>query len=443
MRLSQIKELVKETANGFEWEIFLIRKRNLKISTENGNFEKITTAEDYAVAVRLLKDKKIGFSYTTQVEPSALKKLVSQLKEITLLLKPDEGNVFKTSVDKASVETPFDGEGIKLPIDEKIEKVTSFERNLVKLHPYVTGTRETTFSEVIYEVEFANSFGVEFSYGGTSYSLVTSVLAQSPRGDKTVTWGYKASPYLSDLKWENLAKELVQKAVDTLDPKPMESKTMPVLFHRSAFAQLLEEFSPLFSGESALKKKTPLLGKEGLRVASEDFTLIDDGTLKGGISTHPYDDEGVPQQRTVLIENGTFKGFYHSLFTAVKMGCQPTGNGFRASISSPPKADISNLYLKPGEADFEELLNTEEEVFVVYELMGLHTADPVSGDFSLGATGVVYKNRKKVFAVRGVTVAGNFLSLIKDISRIGNDLEFYSNVGSPSVLVKNITVGGK
>jgi len=443
MRLYQIKEFVKETAKGFEWELFFIRKRNLKISTENGNFERIITAQDYAVAVRLLKDKKIGFSYTTQVESSALRKLVDQLKEITLLLKPDEGNVFKTSADKTSVETPFDGEGIRISLDEKIEKVTSFERNLVKLHPYVAGTRETTFSEVIYEVEFANSFGVEFSYSGTSYSLVTSVLAQSPRGDKTVIWGYKASPYLSGLKWEDLAKELAQKAVDTLDPKPMESKNMPVLFHRSAFVQLLEEFSPLFSGESALKKKTPLLGKEGSQVAVEDFTLIDDGTLKGGISTHPYDDEGVSQQKTVLIENGTFKGFYHSLSSAVKMGKEPTGNGFRGSISSPPKADISNLYLQPGEANFEELLNTEEEVFVVYELLGLHTADPVSGDFSLGATGVVYKNGKKVSAVRGVTVAGNFLSLIKNISRIGNDLEFYSNVGSPSVLVKNITVGGK
>jgi len=443
MRLSQIKEVVKETAKGFEWELFFLRRKDLKISTENGNFEKITTAEDYAVAVRLLKDKKIGFSYTTQLDLSAIKKLVDHLKEITQRLKPDEGNVFKTSRDRISVESPFDKNGVMLTIDEKIDKITSFERNLIKLHPYVAGTRETTFSEVIYEVEFANSFGVEFSYSGTFYSIVTSVLAQSPRGDKTVTWGYKESPYLLDLKLEELAKELTQKAVDTLDPQPMESKTTPVLFHRSAFVQLLEEFSPLFSGESALKKKTPLLGREGSQVAVEGFTLIDDGTLKGGVSTHPYDDEGVSQRRTVLIENGIHKGFYHSLSTAVKMGQEPTGNGFRESISSPPQAAISNLYLKPGEADFEELVNTEEKVLVVYELMGLHTADSVSGDFSLGAVGVVYKNGKKVSAFRGVTVAGNFLDLIKDISHIGNDLTFYSNVGSPSVLVKNITVGGK
>jgi PmbA protein len=218
---------------------------------------------------------------------------------------------------------------------------------------------------------------------------------------------------------------------------------MPVIFHRSAFAQLLEEFAPLFSGESAVKGKTPLLGRENSEIAAEGFTLIDDGTLEGGISTHPYDDEGVPQRRTVLVENGIFKGFYHSLSTAVKMGCQPTGNGFRASVASPPAADISNLYLQPGEADFKELLRMEEEVLVVYELMGLHTADSVSGDFSLGVSGAIYRRGQRVSAVRGVTVAGNFLNLIKDISAIGSDLEFYSNVGSPSVLVKNITVGGK
>ena len=443
MRLSQIKGLVKESAKGFEWELFLLRRRNLKISTENGNFEKITTAEDYALAIRLLKDQKMGFAYTTCVEPSAVKNLVQQLKEITENLKPDGGNLFQNTLQETKAKAPFDREGADLTVDEKIEMVTTFERNLMKLHPYIVGTRETSLSETLYGVEFSNSFGVEFSYEGSIYWLITSVLAQSPKGDRTVNWGYKASPYLRGLKWNDLARELVQKAVDTLDPQPLESKAMPVIFHRSAFAQLLEEFAPLFSGESAVKGKTPLLGRENSEIATEGFTLIDDGTLEGGISTHPYDDEGVPQRRTVLVENGIFKGFYHSLSTAVKMGCQPTGNGFRASVASPPAADISNLYLQPGEADFKELLRMEEEVLVVYELMGLHTADSVSGDFSLGVSGAIYRRGQRVSAVRGVTVAGNFLNLIKDISAIGSDLEFYSNVGSPSVLVKNITVGGK
>jgi PmbA protein len=443
MRLSQIKEVVKESAKGFEWELFFLNRRNLKISTENGNFEKISTAQDYALAIRLLKDKKIGFAYTTCVEPSAVKNLVRELKEITQILPPDGGNLFQNTPRESTVKAPFDGKGVNLSVDEKIEMVTTFERNLMKLHPYVIGTRETSLSETLYGVEFSNSFGVEFSYEGSVYWLITSVLAQSPKGDRTVSWGYKASPYLAGLKWEDLAQELVQRTVDTLDPQPLESKAMPVIFHRSAFAQLLEEFSPIFSGESAVKGKTPLLGRENSEIAAEGFTLIDDGTLEGGISTHPYDDEGVPQQRTVLVEKGIFKGFYHSLSTAVKMGCQPTGNGFRASVASPPRADISNFYLQPGEGEFKELLEREEEVLVVYELMGLHTADSVSGDFSLGVSGALYRNGKRVSAVRGVTVAGNFLNLIKDISAIGGDLEFYSNVGSPSVLVKNITVGGK
>jgi PmbA protein len=184
------------------------------------------------------------------------------------------------------------------------------------------------------------------------------------------------------------------------------------------------------------------VGKKGEQIASELFTLVDDGTMERGYSTHPYDDEGTPQRKTVLVEKGIFKGFLHSLYTAWAMNEKPTGNGLRSSFTSPPSTGITNFYLRPGELSFEELVNSEGEVLVVFDLMGLHTADTVSGDFSFGASGVLYKNGKKVQSIRGVTVAGNFLELIKNISAVGGDLTFYANVGSPSILVKNITVGG-
>ena len=178
-------------------------------------------------------------------------------------------------------------------------------------------------------------------------------------------------------------------------------------------------------------------------IASEVVSLIDDGTLERGFATHPYDDEGVPQSSKPLVENGVLKGFYHSVWSAAKAGVEPTGNGFRSSFTSPPSAGISNLYLKPLSGNFKELLQSAEEVFVVYDLMGLHTADPISGDFSLGASGALYRNGRRVAAVRGVTIAGNFINLLRDIDAVGGDLQFYGSVGSPSVLVKNITIGGK
>jgi len=162
MRLSQIKGLVKESAKGFEWELFLLRRENLKISTENGNFEKITTAEDYALAIRLLKDQKMGFAYTTCVEPSAVKNLVQQLKDITENLKPDGGNLFQNTLQKAKAKAPFDREGADLTVDEKIEMVTTFERNLMKLHPYIVGTRKPPSRRRFTGWNFPTPLGLSF-----------------------------------------------------------------------------------------------------------------------------------------------------------------------------------------------------------------------------------------------------------------------------------------
>jgi len=442
MNLKSLESVVKEAAKGFEYELFLLRRKNTKIATENGEFEKITTAEDYGLAIRLKRGAKVGFSYTTEVEPSGVKKLVEELKEITELLPPDENNTFQTQKVESNIPSPFDGEAINKPIEEKINFVVNFERELMKKHPYIKGTRETSFTEVVYTVEFLNSHGVEFSYDGTAFSLITSLLAESPKGDRNISWGYRAARFLKDLDLAAFGGELVYKLVETLDPQPFQTRSLPVIFHREAAASLLEVFSELFLGENALKGKTPLVGKKGEQIASELFTLVDDGTLERGYSTHPYDDEGTPQQKTVLVEKGIFKSFLHSLYTARATNENPTGNGLRGSFASPPSVGITNLYLQPGELSFEELINSEGEVLVVFDLMGLHTADTISGDFSFGASGVLYRNGKKMQAVRGVTVAGNFLELIKNISAVGGDLTFYANVGSPSILVKNITVGG-
>ncbi len=442
MDLRKVENIVKENAEGFEYELYLLRRKTTKISTEGGNFDKITTAEDFGLGVRLLKEGRLGFAYTSDLSKDAVANLVRELKEITLLLPPDEGNSLKETGEEARVNSPFDREGVEVPIDGKVEKVISFERSVINSDPRVVGTRETSFSETVYTVEFKNSHGVEFSYDGTVYYLITSALAESPKGDKNIVWSYRASRFLNKLDLEGLKEELLFKLLETLDPKPFETKSLPVVFHREAFAAILETFSELFLGDGAVKGKTPLLGKENQRVASEKITLIDDGTLSEGLSTHPFDDEGTSQRRTVLLERGTFKGFLHSLYTARRMETEPTGNGFRNSFTSPPSVGISNLYLQGGDSSFEELLSAEGEVLLITDLMGLHTADTVSGDFSFGASGVLYRNGRKVQAVRGITVAGNFLKLLSEVEKVGNDLTFYGNVGSPSVLVKNITVGG-
>jgi Predicted Zn-dependent proteases and their inactivated homologs len=143
-----------------------------------------------------------------------------------------------------------------------------------------------------------------------------------------------------------------------------------------------------------------------------------------------------------VVENGVFKMFLHNIYTAKKSNQESTANSVRAGYRSVPQTGIHNFYLVPKNNSLETLLGAYEECVYITELMGLHMADPISGNFSLGASGIVYKNAKPMYAIRAVTVASNFLELLKKIKLIGNDFRFFGHVGSPSVLVENITIGG-
>jgi len=441
MDLKRIEEIVKKNARGFEYEVFLLRKKTTKISTENGEVEKVSAAEDFGLGLRLKKGKKTGFAFAASADGDTLNGLVRELARLTLLLPEDPHARFCEKLKDPLAQAPFDGEGTKLTLEEKAKLVTDFEKGLMGSHPAIKGTRETAFSESIYEVFLKNSFGVEVNYKASAFFLVTSLIAESPSGDKNVSWGYRGSVKLRELFDGAFALELVKKTTEVLDPRPVESKKMRILIHRSAMAALLETFAPIFSGEEALLNRSPLAGKEGERVASDAISIFDDGTLKDGFATHPYDDEGAVQKNTPLIEEGVFKGFYHSLKSAAATGAEPTGNGFRASFSSPPEAAHSNLFIKKGKTPISEML--DGEVLIVYDFMGLHTADSVTGEFSLGVSGALYRDGRRAHGVRGVTVAGNFLELLASAEAVGDDLYFYGSVGAPSVLVKNITVGGE
>jgi len=440
--MKDVEKVVKRhIKQGFEYEIFFQRTKKTKVEVSDEKLENLSRSEESGVGIRVLKDKRIGFSYTTSMDENSLKDVVEKAMEMCELQPADKGNVFLKERTEANANSVFDREGIDVPLEEKIEFTLGLERQAKKEDKRIKGVRKASFTEGIFEVSMKNSFGVEFSYEGTYFSAMISALAQS-NNDSAISWEFRATRRFSELDSKDLVSDAVFKSVSLLNPEPLQTRVMPVVFFRESFAMLLEVFSTMFLGDSYVKGKTLLTDKVDERIASELVTVVDDGTLEGGFLTTPYDAEGVPKQKNLVIDKGTFKGFLHSLYTAEQSGEKPTGNSERGSFKSLPVSGITNLYIEPGSIKFEELVRSEKEVFMVLELMGLHTVDPISGEFSLGASGILYRDGKPAHAVRGVTVAGNVLDLLDKIVAVGDDLKFYGNVGSPSILVKDITVGG-
>ncbi len=440
--MKEIEDLVKRfIKGGYEYEIFHQRIKKTKIEVSDEEIENLSSSEESGVGVRILKDRRMGFAYTTLTDEESIKDVVEKATQMCDLQNPDEGNAFIEELKISETESVFDKEGVSIPLEEKIDFTLGLEKKAKELDSRIKGVRKASFVEGIFQVESVNSYGVSFGYEGTYYTAMIATLAQED-DDSAISWEYRGVRKLRELDAEDIARDVVFKSISLLKPKPLDTKVMPVLFFRESSAMLLEAFSSMFLGDSYVKDKTLLKGKMGEEVANEALTVIDDGTLKSGFSTVPYDAEGVPRKRNVVIEKGIFKGFLHSLYTARLSGDQPTGNSERGSFRSTPVSGITNLYIEPGDKGLQTLLEAEEEIFLIIDLMGLHTVDPVSGEFSLGASGVLFRKGKPVHAVRGVTVAGNILDLWNKIVAVGSDLKFYGNLGSPSILVKDITVGG-
>ncbi len=440
--MKDLESLVKKyLKGGFEYEVFRQRIKKLKIEVSQEEIENLSTSEESGVGVRVLRDGKIGFAYTSDLREESVKDVVEKAMEMCQLQVPDRGNVFNKELKISEVESVFDKEGLEVPLEEKVVMALGLERKAKEIDGRVKGVRKASLTEGLVEVELANSYGVRFGYEGTYYTSFISTLAQDGN-DSSISWEFRGSRRLRNLDLEDMVKDAVFKSTSLLNPEPVQTKVMTVVFFRESFAMLLEAFASMFLGDSLVKGKTLLKDKVGESVGSELLTIVDDGVLEGGFETAPYDAEGVVRSRNVILERGVFKGFLHSLYTATLSGEEPTGNSQRGSYKSQPHSGITNLYLEAGKGSLEDLLSSEREVFLVLDLMGLHTVDPVSGEFSLGASGVLYRDGKPLHAVRGVTVAGNVLDLWNKIVAVGGDLKFYGNVGSPSVLVKDITVGG-
>ena len=440
--MKDIRDLVERyLRGGYEYEIFLQRIRKLQIETSGESLENISTSEESGVGLRVLKDGRIGFAYTTSLEEDSLRDVVEKASEMCDLQNPDRGNVFIGELKNSEAESVFDREGVELSLDEKIDFTLSIERRAKELDSRIKGVRKTSFTEGVFGIEVFNSCGVHFGYEGTLYTASTAALAQEG-GDSAISWEFRGVRRFRDLKAEEIAEDVVFKSTSLLKPRPFATRRVPVVFFRESFALLLEAFSEMFLGDSLVKNKTLLKDRVGERIGGEGFSLIDDGSMKEGFATAPYDAEGIPRRRNVLVDRGILRGFLHSLYTATLTGTEPTGNSERRSFRNLPTSGTTNFFMERGDVLLQDLLKAEEEVLLVIDLMGLHTVDPVSGEFSLGASGVLYRKGKPVHAVRGVTVAGNVLELWNKIVAVGSDLKFYGSVGSPSVLVAEVTVGG-
>jgi PmbA protein len=322
----------------------------------------------------------------------------------------------------------------------------SIEAACRKQDARVKAIRAASVSENVYEVHLVDSSGGHIQSQATRYSASVTCKAEE-NGEAQMGGDFGFSTDLDRLGTEVIdavGKQSALHAVELLGAGSCPSFQGHAILRNSVVAELVEFLAASFSAEEIAKGRSMLAGKLGQRLFSEHVTLIDDGLLAGGYATSPFDGEGVPSSQTTLVDGGIAAAALYDVYYGRKEGKEPTGSSQRG-IKAPPSIGFSNLYLKAGRktpAKLLELFTGISRGILITDLMGVHTANPVTGDFSLGASGLLVENGRVTRPVRGFAVAGNVLEVFRRMTDIGNDLRFFGNVGAPSVRVSELAVSG-
>jgi PmbA protein len=336
-----------------------------------------------------------------------------------------------------------------IPEEAKIEKAKLLEKTAQSVDPRrIKKVRKASYEEALSQITLINSNGLQFSYPSSIVSISVTAVAEES-GESEVGWDFDFSHFLNDLDVDRVGREAGRKALERLGGKRIPSGVYPILLRNDVASEFLSLLAHSFLAEQVQKGKSRLKGKKGERFFSPLLSIVDDGLYPKGISSSPIDGEGVPSQQTLLVTQGEVSGYLYDRYWARReslsslgSGVESTGNSRRPNIESPPGIGISNLFVKPGKHSSSNLLKDFHQGVVIEEVMGLHTVDPISGDFSLGFSGGWIEKGERTYPIKSVAVAGNLFQLFQNVVGLGEDLRFFGRIGSPSLLIEGLEISG-
>ena len=435
MTLEEAKRYLLRRAKelGLEAEVLFQEARELSLRAREGALEEIKEARQGGLGLRVVAEGKVGYAYTEELSPEALDWALEEARE-NALLSAKEGALPQ---GRPLGSHDLLGEGLSAPLERKKEAALALEAAL-REDPRVKSVLMGGYLEREVRVALKSTQGAEGSFRTGFAALMGSFVMAQGKSVKQ-GWDFKAGKEFHALEPGRTALEFREKTARLLEARPLKTGRYRAYLEPEAMAMLLSVLAEAFSGKNALEGKSRLLGRLGERIASPLVTLVDDPTLEKGLLSRPFDAEGTPTARTVVVEKGVFKTFLHNLETAKALGQGNTGHAarsYRGTLEVAP----TNLYLEP----VGNLALTDG--VVVTEFMGLHAgANPVTLDFSLQALGLWVEEGEVRHAVENFAVSGNLLELLQGVEAVGDDLDWLlldAAYGSPTVAVAELSFAG-
>ena len=410
-----------------------------------GQVETLKESGSKSIGVRVFFGQRAASTYSSDFSREGLDRMVSSALALAKITSEDPfGGIPEASqLGSLSADLALYHEDVySLPGPDRIDYARRAEKAALDFDPRIKNSEGGSFDAATGHKVLANSHGFVGEYRRSYCSVAAVPIAQTDDGAMQRDYWYSVARTLKKLDPpEQVGKVAAERTLRRLCARKAKTAQVPIVFDPMVSTSILEHIFEGVNGDSVYRGASFLAGKLGQKIAGDNVTIIDDGTMPGGFGTSPFDGEGIPTRRTVVVENGVLKSYLLNTYTAKKLGLQTTGNASRG-LAGTPGIGPGNYFLQPGTKTPKELISGIKEGLYVTEFLG-HGANLVTGDYSRGASGLLISGGEFAYPVEEITVAGNLKEIFFNISEIANDLEFRGSVASPTLRIDGLTVGGE
>lgn len=434
-----VKRCLKKGADAAE--VYIETGRNLSLDVRKGDIETVQEAAAAGAGIRVFVKGRMAFACSNDLGEKALEDAAGRAVEFARITTADPNNVLPDDKGETAVAGLYDPRIAQAPMEEKIELAKRLEKLAMK-DPRVTKSDGAGYRESEGEVAIANSNGLLKGYRFSGCGFGVSVVAE--KGEQKSSGSDSCSRrFYGDLKpAEDVAAKAARTACEALDPRPVKTQKAAVIFHADVAGALLGGILGAVNGERVLQGASFLAGKMDQRIGSELLTLVDDGTREKGLASAPFDGEGVPTRKRVIVDKGVLKGFMYNTAVARRAGVGSTGNASRGGFDSLPGIGPHNFFMLAGTAKYDDVIAATKTGLLVKEVTG-YGINPVNGNFSGGASGFWIENGRIAFPVRGLTIAGTADEILSGIDLVAGDLDQNETVAAPTMRIKLLQIGGE
>lgn len=419
-------------------QIYFVDSNEFEVGVFKSELENYTIANTQKLSVKGIYKGKMGTVTTEILTDEVIDFLVdSVIASAKAIESEDEVFIYEGDKEYTKIEGIYNESIYDITAKQKIDDSYKLEE-LIKSKDERIKMVQVFYGDGSTNVKIRNSKGLNLEKLVNDAVMGAQVVANDGK-DQRSAFEYIRSNDYADFDLESLATLSAEKAVALLGATPCESGEYEILLTKEASSSLLAPYVSMFSAESVQKNVSLLKGKVGQSVGSANVSIVDDPFMKKSVRSGAFDDEGVATTYKELVKDGILTGFMHNLKTAKKDDVKSTGNGFIGRGIAP-----TNLYIKPGEFKYDDAVKSMKKGIIITDLAGTHSgADPISGDFSLQASGFLVVDGVIGRPVALITVAGNYLELLKDVTQVCDDLKFnFGYIGSPSLLLNSLMVSG-